>query len=124
MWKIHNGRLIQTADESRMRYKTRISAIIVEQLKQMAEEHDTHISYLLENGYSNLLEAGVITFNKQNRPKDRIEFRTTCDKELLQCLKDFAKAKDLNLNDCIEASISYINVKDVKHANWRYRIES
>lgn len=65
MWKIHNGRLIQTADESRMRYKTRISAVIVEQLKQMAQDHDTHISYLLENGYSNLLEAGVITFNKK-----------------------------------------------------------
>ncbi len=124
MWKIHNGRLIQTSDESRMRYKTRISALIVEQLKQMAQDHDTHISYLLENGYSNLLEEGFITFNKKNRPKDRIEFRTTCDQELLQCLKDFAKAKDLNLNDCIEASIAYINVSDVKHANWRYRIES
>lgn len=124
MWKIHNGKLIQTTDESRVRYKTRISAAIVEQLKQLAVEHNTHISYLLENGYSNLLAAGVMTFDKKNRPKDRIEFRTTCDKELLQCLKDFAKAKDFNLNDCIEASIAYINVHDVKHASWRYRIES
>lgn len=123
MWKIHNGKLIQTADESRMRYKTRISASLLEQLKQMAKTHDTHISYLLENGYSNLLETGVISFNKKNRPKDRVEFRTTCDKELLQCLKDFAHAKDLNLNDCIEASVAHINVQDVKHAHWRYRIE-
>lgn len=69
MWKIHNGKLIQTADESRMRYKTRISASLLEQLKQMVETHDTHISYLLENGYSNLLEAGVISFNKKIVPK-------------------------------------------------------
>lgn len=123
MWKIHNGKLIQTTDESRIRYKTRMSAAIINSLKQLAEKYDTHIGYLLENGYSNLIESGTIAYDKKNRPKDRIEFRTTCDKELLESLKEFAKQHNLNLNDIIEASVAYINYEDVKHTNWRYRVE-
>src|SRR5690606_2552486 len=123
MWKIHNGKLIQTTDESRVRYKTRMSAAIINSLKQLAEKYDTHIGYLLENGYSNLIESGTIVYDKKNRPKDRIEFRTTCDKELLESLKEFAQDHNLNLNDVIEASVAYINYEDVKHANWRYRVE-
>ncbi|AMO85529.1 rRNA methyltransferase [Solibacillus sp. FSL W7-1472] len=123
MWKIHNGKLIQTTDESRIRYKTRMSAAIINSLKQLAEKYDTHIGYLLENGYSNLIESGTIAYDKKNRPKDRIEFRTTCDKELLESLKEFAKQHNLNLNDVIEASVAYINYEDVKHTNWRYRVE-
>lgn len=123
MWKIHNGKLIQTTDESRIRYKTRMSAAIINSLKQLADKYDTHIGYLLENGYSNLIKSGTIVYDKKNRPKDRIEFRTTCDKELLDNLKEFAKDHNLNLNDVIEASVAYINYEDVKHANWRYRVE-
>lgn len=123
MWKIHNGKLIQTTDDSRIRYKTRMSAAIINSLKQLAEKYDTHIGYLLENGYSNLIESSSIVYDKKNRPKDRIEFRTTCDKELLDSLKEFAKDHNLNLNDVIEASVAYINYEDVKHANWRYRVE-
>lgn len=123
MWKLHNGKLIQTTDETRVRYKTRMSAAIIEQLKELAAKHNTHIGYLLENGYSNLLQTGTISFNKKNRPKDRIEFRTTCDNELLQSMKDFAKQHELNLNDAIEASVAYIHVEDVKHTHWRYRVE-
>ena len=123
MWKLHNGKLVQTTDETRVRYKTRISAEILNNLKQLTETYDTHIGYLLENGYSNLIETGAIVFNKQNRPKDRTEFRTTCDKELLESLKNFAKQHELNLNDVIEASVAYINFEDIKRSHWRYRVE-
>ena len=123
MWKLSNGRLIQTTDDTRVRYKTRISAAMIDQLKQLAQEQDTFIGYLLESGYSNMLESGHITYNKKNRPKDRVEFRTTCDKELLQAMKDFAEQHQLNLNDCIEASIAYINLAEVKNAGFRYRVE-
>lgn len=123
MWKIVNNKLIQTTDESRTRYKTRISAALVEQLKQLAAEHDTHIGYLLENGYLNLLQNKTISYNKKNRPKDRVEFRTTCDEQLLSHLKDFAKQQQLNLNDVIEESVKYIQFEEVKNASWRYRVE-
>lgn len=123
MWKLNNGKLIQTTDNSRVRYKTRISAALIEQLKELAAQHDTHIGYLLENGYNNLLQQGTITYNKKSRPNDRSEFRTTCDEELLQAIRDFAKQHELNLNDVIEASTAFINPAEVKHANWRYRVE-
>ena len=124
MWKNQNGRLVQTADTTRVRYKTRISAALIEQLQTMAHTYDTHIGYLLETGYDALLQHGHVHFDKQTRPKDRIEFRTTCDAELLQALKTFAKQSPYNLNDVIEASIRYIDTARVKQANWRYRIES
>lgn len=123
MWKIINHRLVQTTDESRTRYKTRISAALIEQLKQLAADHNTHIGYLLENGYINLLQSETISFNKKNRPKDRVEFRTTCDEQLLVHLKGFAKNQQLNLNDVIEESVKYIQFDEVKNASWRYRVE-
>ncbi|MGE7023381.1 rRNA methyltransferase [Solibacillus cecembensis] len=123
MWKIINHKLIQTTDASRIRYKTRISAALIEQLKQYATEHNTHIGYLLENGYLNLLQNETISYNKKNRPKDRVEFRTTCDEQLLTHLKDLAKQQQLNLNDVIEESVKYIQFDQVKNASWRYRVE-
>lgn len=123
MWKLINGRLIQTTDDSRTRYKTRISAALLEELKELAITHDTHVGYLLENGYLNLLATNNLTYDKKNRPKDRIEFRTTCDEELLEAVRVFAKREQLNVNDVIEASVKYIELDTVKSGHWRYRVE-
>lgn len=123
MWKLINGRLIQTTDETRIRYKTRISAQLIAELKISAAANNTHVGYLLENGFMNLLIDGHILYDKKSRPKDRIEFRTTCDEELLTQLKDFAMRQQLNLNDVIEASVNFISVEEVKDGHWRYRVE-
>jgi hypothetical protein len=118
-----NGKLLQTIDSSRIKYKTRISKALLDDLKIMADKNNTYVGYLLENGFENILKENAITFDKKNRPKDRVEFRTTCDKELLERLKKFAKDHQLNLNDVIEASVAYINTNDVKQESWRYRVE-
>lgn len=123
MWKIVNGKLIQTVDETRTEYKTRISASLIKKLKTLAKDSNSNIGYLLENGFENILNESTLIFDKKNRPKDRVEFRTTCDKDLLESLRLLAKSNKLNLNDVIEASIPYIDQNNVKHANWRYRIE-
>lgn len=123
MWKLVNGKLLQTIDTSRIKYKTRISKALLDDLKIMADKNNTYVGYLLENGFENILKENAITFDKKNRPKDRVEFRTTCDKELLERLKKFAKDHQLNLNDVIEASVVYINTNDVKQESWRYRVE-
>ena len=124
MWKLVNGKLIQTIDTTRTEYKTRISKLLLTELKQLADEHNTHVGYLLENGFINILKENYINFDKKNRPKDRVEFRTTCNKETLEYLRIFARENKLNLNDVIEASIALINVDEVKAGKWRYRIES
>lgn len=123
MWKLVNGKLIQTADVSRIKFRTNISQSILDSLKETAEQNNSHINYLLENGLKNLLVQGVITFNKENRPKDRVQYKTTYDKELLDQVKDFAKKNKLFINDVIEYSTQFIKLEDVKNSNHRYRIE-
>ena len=123
MWKLMNGRLIQTTDNSRVKFRTNISKAIIESLKEISEQNDTHVNYLLESGLKTLLIEDSISFNKENRPKDRVQYKTTYDAELLKQVKDFAKNHDLFINDVIEYSVKFIDVKESKNMNYRYRVE-
>jgi len=123
MWKLVNGRLIQTTDEYRVKFRTNISKAILEQLQAIALKHDTHVNYLLETGLQNVLSQGVITYSKESRPKDRVQYKTTYDKELLAEVKEFATKHQLFINDVIEYSVNYINVEDAKDSSYKNRIE-
>ena len=123
MWINKNGRLIQSTDISRTKFKTTVSDQLLKQLQEEADKVNSNISYLLETGYANLLETGHIQFDKKNRPKDRRDFRSTCETELYEQLRAFAKAHKLNLNDVIETAANYIDPTQAKKENWRYRIE-
>ena len=74
----------------------------------MAKEKDTHVNYLLEIGLQNVLAHGVIAYNKESRPKDRVQYKTTYDQELLDRVKEFAKQNHLFINDVIEYSTKFI----------------
>lgn len=50
-----------------------------------------HLNHLIEIGLKNLLAQNEISFNSQTRPDDRIQFKTTYDKELLTNIKKFPK---------------------------------
>ncbi len=50
-----------------------------------------HLNQLIEIGLKNLLAQNEISFNSQTRPDDRIQFKTTYDKELLTNIKKFPK---------------------------------
>lgn len=123
MWKKVNGRLIEVTDESRVKFRTNISKGILDQLQTLALEHDTRVNYLLESGMHNVLSQGVITFNKESRPKDRVQFKTTYDKELLAEIKVLAKQHKLFINDVIEYSVNYIDFKNIKNSSYKHRIE-
>lgn len=123
MWKLVNGRLIQTTDSSRIKFRTNVSKAILDQLNHLAMENDTHVNYLIESGLQIVLTQGVITFNKKNRPKDRVQYKTTYDKELLDQVKEFAKNHDLFMNDVIEYSIHFIDIENIKNSNYKHRIE-
>jgi len=123
MWKKVNGRLIQATDISRVKFRTNISKAILDRLAVMAEEHDTYINYLLETGLENVLVRGEIIYNKETRPKDRIQYKTTYDKELLEKVKEFAKQHNLFINDVIEYSVSYIDIEKTKDRDYKNRIE-
>lgn len=123
MWKKVNGKLIQITDDSRVKFRTNISKAILEQLQELALEHDTHVNYLLETGLQNVLDQGVITYSKESRPKDRVQYKTTYDQELLQQVKEFAKQQQLYINDVIEYSVNYIDIENAKDSSYKNRIE-
>lgn len=123
MWKKGNGRLIPTTDPTRKKFKTYINSKQLNYLSELAEQHDTHISYLLENGLNNLINDNSFHFDKKQRLRDKIEFRTTCNKETLEIVKNIAKKHKINFTDIIQAAVGYIEPTKVKKKNWRYRIE-
>jgi hypothetical protein len=123
MWKNVNGRLIQITDVTRIKFRTNISKSILNQLNNLANENNTHVNYLIESGLKKVLSQDVITFNKDSRPKDRIQYKTTYDKELLVNVKEFAKNHNLFINDVIEYSVNYIDMEQVKNSSHKHRVE-
>ncbi|AXH99181.1 rRNA methyltransferase [Sporosarcina sp. PTS2304] len=124
MWKLVNGKMIQTTDNTRVKFRTNISEEILQQLEQLADEYDTYSNYLLENGLRNVLANGIIRYDKELRPTDRIQYKTTYDKELLESVKELAKEHKLFINDVIEYSVDYIEFTDIKTKDYKNRLES
>ena len=123
MWKNINGRLVHVADPARVRFKTYISQRQLQVLEDLCADADTHISYLLENGFQNLLRDKSFVFLKKNRLKDKVEFRTTCDQEVLEKAKAFAREHKLNFTDVVQEAVGYVDISEVKRKSWRHRIE-
>ena len=123
MWKLVNGKLIQTTDASRIKFRTNVSKSIIDKLNDLALQYDTHVNYLLECGLQNVLSQEVITFIKDSRPKDRIQYKTTYDKELLDKVKEFAKKHNLFINDVIEYSVKFIDLEKTKNSSYKHRVE-
>jgi hypothetical protein len=123
MWKKVDGRLVPTTDQSRVKFRTNISKAILVKLETLANENNTHVNYLIESGLIEVLTQNTISFNKDLRPKDRVQYKTTYDKELLESLKQFAKKHALFINDVIEYSVNYINLETIKNSDFRNRVE-
>ncbi|WP_301109302.1 rRNA methyltransferase [Sporosarcina sp.] len=123
MWKLVNGKMVQTTDETRIKFRTNISQEILQQLEELSEEHHTYSNYLLENGLRNVLEQGFVEYDKNLRPKDRVQYKTTYDQELLESIKQLAKEQKLFINDVIEYSVEHIDFDDLKTKDYKNRIE-
>ncbi|MCM3439593.1 rRNA methyltransferase [Metabacillus halosaccharovorans] len=124
MWKLVNGKLTQTTDYTRVKFRTNISKAILVELCEIAIKHDTHPNYLLESGLQQILSNGTITFDKNLRPNDRIQYKTTYDKELLENIREFAKQQNVFINDIIEYSVKFIDLNNVKNTSYKHRIEN
>lgn len=123
MWINKNGELHHVTDESRVMFNTTISRQIMIKLENMADEYDTHINYLIENGLMNVLNIGEIHYNKKQRPKDRKPYRTTYYDKLLELIETFAMKNGLRVNDVIEYSFDFIDPEQVSKKSRRFRIE-
>ncbi|MBY0223953.1 rRNA methyltransferase [Sporosarcina aquimarina] len=123
MWKLVNGKMMQTTDETRVKFRTNISKEILQRLDDLSEEYNTYSNYLLENGLRNIITHDVIQYDKNLRPKDRIQYKTTYDKELLETVKQLAKEQKLFINDVIEYSVDHIDFSDLKTKEHKNRLE-
>ena len=93
---------------SRVSFRTNISKSILDKLKRKAKANDTYVNHLLELSMKRVLAQGTITFDKQKKPKDRVQYKSTYDTKLLSDLKDFAKENNLFINDVLEYSVQLI----------------
>ena len=123
MWKLVDGKLIHTTDVARTKFRTNISRAILTDLEAIANENDTHINYLLETGLKEVLTLGAISFDKKARPKDRIQYKTTYDRELLESVREFALNNNLFINDVIEYSVQFVDVENSKSKGYKHRVE-
>lgn len=123
MWKLVDGELIHLTDVSRVKFRTNISRSILKSLKMAAAENNTHVNYLLETGLKEVLTLGAITFDKKSRPKDRIQYKTTYDRELLESIREFSLKNNLFINDVIEYSVRFIDVENSKKSGYKHRVE-
>lgn len=123
MWKNIDGKLVHHTDENRVKFRTNISKELLRKLGTIAEENDTHINYLLETGLKETLTLGIITIDKKKRPKDRVQYKTTYDKELLEKVRIFAVKNKVYVNDVIEYSTRFISIEESKKQGYKHRIE-
>ena len=56
MFKRTKDGIIQVTDESRVKFRTNISKEILDQLQDLADQYDSHVNYLIENGLERLLD--------------------------------------------------------------------
>lgn len=110
-------------DETRVRFKTYIAKELLDALDSLAQQEETHVGYLIENGLKNLIADPDFVFDKSRRIRGKTEFRTTCDEDILRQARALAKRQNLNFTDVVQASIQYIDISEVKGRNWRHRIE-
>lgn len=123
MWRNIEGKLVHVTDENRVKFRTNISKKILTELRKLAEENNTYANYLLETGLEETLTLHSITIDKKKRPKDRVQYKTTYDRELLERVRTFAVKNNIYVNDVIEYSVRFISIEDSKRQNYKHRIE-
>lgn len=123
MWKNIDGKLVNVTDQNRVKFRTNISKKILTKLRQLAEENNTFANYLLETGLEETLTLQTITIDKKKRPKDRVQYKTTYDRELLEKVRTFALKNNIYVNDVIEYSVQFISIEDSKKQSHKHRIE-
>lgn len=123
MWINVNGKLVSVTDESRVDYKTRISKAILDDLMELAEKYDTLPNYLIETGMENVLNDGIVQFDKSKRAKDRVYYKSSYNNEILRQIKQMADDHKLTYSDMIEYCCQFIEPGRAKPKNYRHRIE-
>ncbi len=124
MWKKTANGLVQSVDESRQKLRVRINMNQLMELKELAKQHNTNLSYLIENGLTNMFQDDSFVIEGSTRTKGNKEVGLTIDKALVEKTKLIAEEKKVKMTTMISNCIPYIKAEEAKKENYRYRVES
>ena len=93
--------MVRNQVNTRISFRTNVSKSLLESLKGLASKNNTHVNHLIENGLKNLFLQTDIKLNKIIKPTDRVQYKTTYDKQILDDLKVAAKHHRVDMNDLI-----------------------
>jgi hypothetical protein len=113
-WIIVNSKIVQTPISNRISFRTNISKTILDDLSLMAHEYKCKVNYLLEIGLQHLLDNKEHLNFRIYKARDRIQYKSTYDKDLLVNIRMLAIEKELRLNELIEMSVQFIDIKKIR----------
>ncbi|OCA90710.1 hypothetical protein A8F94_02200 [Bacillus sp. FJAT-27225] len=96
-------------ETKRVKFRTTISSTVLERLNIIAMENKTFTNYLLETGIKHILANPGISFGKKKQ-SDRILYKTSYNRDLLEKAKIFAKLNSIHLSDLLEYAADFIDI--------------
>jgi hypothetical protein len=104
--------LIRSKNPDRKHFNTTLSKSLLDKIKEMADEQNTHYNELLEEGMKWVMETYYLkgSFHLPPKPTDRVRINTTFSAELFNKLKARCRrlGKGVYANDLIEEGMKYV----------------
>jgi len=110
-WRKVGTKIVHISNSNRISFRTNVSKSILEDVKKLALKHNTKVNHLIENGLINMLLQDEFHNYQTTKSTDRIQYKSTYDKDLLAAIKKLAKEHNLYINTLIELSIKHIDIK-------------
>ncbi|WP_172797495.1 LAGLIDADG family homing endonuclease [Bacillus sp. FJAT-27445] len=107
----------------RVKFRTTVSSGILAKLEEIAKQNNTYTNYLLESGMNNLMNGKDLNLIK-NKCSDRVHYKSTFDRELLDQARAFAQTYGIHMSDIIEYAAEFIDVTVAVREGRSHRIRS
>ncbi|WP_181884549.1 LAGLIDADG family homing endonuclease [Neobacillus piezotolerans] len=114
---------VSLAKSNRVKFRTTVSSNILAKLGEIAKQNNTYINYLLESGMNILMDAKELNL-KKNKRTDRVQYKSTFDRELLDRAKVFAQTYGIHVSDVIEYAAEFVDVNVAVREGRSHRIQS
>ncbi|QST01739.1 hypothetical protein IMZ31_09350 [Pontibacillus sp. ALD_SL1] len=90
---------------NRVKFRTNVSKELLDSVRHEAKKRGKYGNYIIEEALKSILDHGNIKHLERSKPQDRIQYKTTYDKKLLENAKTIAKQSNIRMNELIELSI-------------------
>ncbi|KGP93002.1 rRNA methyltransferase [Pontibacillus chungwhensis BH030062] len=90
---------------NRVKFRTNVSKELLDSVRHEAKKKGKYGNYIIEEALKSIFDHADIELLEKSNPQDRIQYKTTYDKNLLEHAKIMAKQLDMRVNELIELSI-------------------